>query len=143
MSQSYESNPAEVADSSIFDDIDLAPYERAMKNARIWLYVLAGAQFVLGIIEYYQNEGIVGQVAFGIDASIALVFLCLAFWSRKQPVIAFTTALVVYLLTIVVLAIIDPSTILSGILIKILFVVALVKAVKNARTYMRLKGIHE
>src|SRR5690242_16705263 len=96
--QVSSSNEPVIKDESIFTDVyDLAPYEKTMKNARIWLYVIAGIQFIMGIYEYNTTaDPTVAAVAFGIDAFIALTFLGLALWSRKKPVIAFTIALVFY-----------------------------------------------
>src|SRR3982751_2716476 len=84
----------------LFNDVfQLEPYEKSMKNARVWLYVIAAIQFVVGIYEYSTvPDKTVGAVAFGIDAGVAIVFLVLALWSKKNPTVAFTLALVFYAL---------------------------------------------
>ena len=127
--------------TSIFNElIDTAPYEKSMKNARIWLYVIAGFQFLMGIVEYArEEEPIVGWMAFGIDAFIAFLFLGLALWSRTKPVAAFTSALILYVLFVAAFCILDPTNLFKGIIFKILAVVALVKANKDARTYEAFK----
>ena len=128
---------------TIFSEIyDLEPYERTLKNARIWLYVIAGLQFIMGIIEYNrEDDPVIGWTAFGIDAFIAVGFLVLALWSRKKPVPAFTIALVSYIVLHVGFSILDPSNLVRGIIIKILVIVALVKANRDARKYEEMKTL--
>lgn len=133
----------EVKEESIFNDAyDLAPYEKTMKNARIWLYVIAGAQFIMGIIEYNSvDDKTIAQFAFGIDAFLALVFLGLSLWSKKKPAVAFTIALVFYLVVVLGLAILsgDFTALFKGTIFKILVVVALIKANRDARQYEAIK----
>jgi hypothetical protein len=145
MSTSIPTSDNETAtkQDTIFDDVyDLAPYEKSMKNARVWLYVIAAIQFILGIVEFNTvDDPTIAAVAFGIDAFIALVFLVLAVWSKKKPVIAFTIALSFYVVIIVSLALIsgDFAGLAKGIIFKILIVAALIKANKDARKYEAIK----
>lgn len=134
-----EDKPQETIFSEIYD---LEPYERTLKNARIWLYVIAGLQFIMGIIELNREEDpVIGWTAFGINVFIALGFLALALWSRKKPVPAFTTALVFYIVLHVGFSILDPSNLVRGIIIKIFVIVALVKANRDARKYEEMKKL--
>jgi hypothetical protein len=130
-------------EESIFSNVyDLTPYEKTMKNARIWLYVIAGAQFIMGIYEYNTiDEKTVAAIASGIDALIAVTFLVLSLWSKKKPVIAFTIALIFYIVIVLGLALLsgDFTAIAKGIIFKILVVVALVKANRDARQYEAIK----
>jgi ribose/xylose/arabinose/galactoside ABC-type transport system permease subunit len=128
---------------SLFKDIyDLEPYEKSMKNARIWLYVISGFQFAVAIYEYsIMPDPTSAWIAFGIDTVLALVFLGLALWSRKKPVPAFTLALSIYVIVQSGIMILDTSTIVKGVLIKILVVIALVKANRDARKYEELKSL--
>lgn len=134
--------PEPLSQTSIFSEaIDYTPYEKSMKGARIWLYVIAGLQLIMGIYEYSVTpDPFIAWLAFGIDTGIGVVFLLLALWSRKKPKLAFTTALVIYLLINAGFMMMDPENIFKGILLKIIAVVALVKAVKNARQYEAIKS---
>jgi predicted branched-subunit amino acid permease len=125
----------------LFADIaDTEPYEKSMNNARIWLYVIAGLQAVMGVIEYSaSDDATVGVIACGIDVSIGLLFLGLALYSKKNPVTAFTAALILYLVIVAVAIIIEPSSAIKGIWLKVLAVIALVKANKDARKYAAIK----
>jgi len=129
-------------EKSIFNNlVDLAPYEKTLKNARIWLFVIAGIQFCIGIFEYFTvDDNMVAAIAFGIDAFVALGFLTLAFWSKKKPLMAFSIALAFYAIVIIGYIIIDPSNFFKGIIIKVLVVVALVKAINGAKQYEEVKA---
>ncbi len=140
---SNQTKEEETPREHIFSEIyDLKPYERTLKNARIWLYVIAGLQLIMGVIEYNQaDDPTIGWTAFGIDAFIAAGFLVLALWSRKKPVPAFTIALVSYVVLILGFMILDPVNIVKGIIIKILVIIALVKANRDARKYEEMKAL--
>jgi hypothetical protein len=126
---------------SIFDEgIDLSAYEKPLRNARIWLYVIAGLQFLMGIYEYFANDGsTIGIIAFGIDAAVAGLFLALGLWSRQKPAAAFTSALVCFVIVFVGFGLLDNENFFRGVLFKVLVVVALVRATRNARQYEALK----
>ena len=79
-------------------------------------------------------------VAFGIDTFVALVFLGLALWSRKKPLVAFSIALGFYALFHITFMILDPATIAKGIIMKVLIIIALVKAIKDAKQYEEVKA---
>ena len=136
-------NDSDAGQETIFSDVyDLEPYEKTLKNARIWLYVISGIQFLMGIFEYAnETDRTIGIIAFVIDAFIALLFLILALWSRKKPVASFTIALVIYLLLQIVFMLTDPTHIFRGIIIKIFVIIALVKANRDARKYEEIKSL--
>ena len=127
---------------SIFAEIiDYSPLEKSMKQARIWLYVIAAIQLIMGLVEYNTAETkLIGWLAFGIDSGIGAIFLVLALWSKKKPALAFSIALGLYVLIHLVFMIMDPVNIYKGILLKVIVVVVLVKAVKNARQYEAIKN---
>jgi hypothetical protein len=141
MQEQLPNEPQQSEEPNLFNDaFDMEPYRKNMKNAQIWLYVVAGIQLIMGIIEYSRAEDTtVGWIAFAIDAFISLTFLALALWSKKAPVTAFTLALVLYLAFNIGFMILDTTNIGRGIIIKVLVVVALVKATRDAKKYVAIK----
>jgi hypothetical protein len=122
------------------DVVDTEPYEKTMKNARVWLYVIAGFQAAMGIFEYNTAEdATIGMIACIIDVSIAILFTGLALYSKKNPVTAFTTALILYIVLIAGFIALDPSNATKGVVVKVLAIMALVKANNDARKYVALK----
>jgi uncharacterized membrane protein len=122
---------------SIFKDVfDTEPYEKSLKTARIWLYVIAGIQLLMGIIEYNMvDDKQLAIIVLAVQAFIGLLFLILGLWSKSKPTAAFTIALVLYLVFIIGFSILDPANILRGVIVKVLVVIALIKANINARKY--------
>lgn len=129
-------------DSVLLDVADMSGYDKNLKNARTWLYVLSGIMFAVGLYHFFQNEAYgeeVQWITFAMEGGIALVFLACTLWSYKKPATAFMTALVLYLLLVISNAILEPATIIQGIIFKILIVIALGKAYKDARENEDLK----
>ncbi|WP_121353790.1 hypothetical protein [Flavisolibacter nicotianae] len=126
---------------TIFSDLaDTKPYEKSLKTARIWLYVIAALQAGIGIWEYASTQDpTVALVAGMIDAGIGVIFLALALWSYKKPAAAFITALATYVVIHIGMMFVDPTNIVKGFILKILIVVALVRAYKDAREVERLR----
>jgi hypothetical protein len=126
---------------TIFSDLaDTRPYEKSLKTARIWLYVIAALQAGIGVYEYLSTpDPTVALFAGVIDAGIGVIFLVLALWSYKKPAASFITALITYVVIHIGMMFVDPSNIYKGLLMKILIVLALVKAYKDAREVEKLK----
>jgi hypothetical protein len=133
-------NPA-AQESILTDIVDKQSYEKPLKNARGWLYVVAAFQLAMGFYEYFTvDDNVVAAVALGIDALVGLTFFLLALWSKKKPVQAFLTALICYITISAGFMALDASNAFKGILIKILVVVALVKAYNSAKEYVAIKA---
>jgi len=56
----------------------------------------------------------------------------MAYWSQKKPFAALLSALLLYLMVIAINAIVEPTTIFKGILIKIIILSFLIKGVSSA-----------
>lgn len=142
VSLSIESSQAPT-DSVLLDVTDMSGYDKNIRNGRTWLYVITGMQILLGIYEsttLKDVDSITKWVVFGIDAGLGLLFLACALWSYKKPYTAFLTALILYIIITVAAFIIEPANINFGIIIKIVVVVALFRAVKDAREIEELKS---
>lgn len=131
----------ETSQETIFSNfVDTAPYEKSLNNARIWLYVIAGIQTISAIVEYSTiDDKQVASIAGLIDICVAALFFGLALWSKKQPVAAFIIALVIYVAFGIGMLILNPSNLSVFYIIKVLVVIALVKAINSANTIKKLK----
>lgn len=132
----------ETASETIFGDMmDTTAYQKHLKTARIWLYVIAALQVGMGIYEYSTiPDPQVGLIAALIDGGIGAVFLLFAFLSYKRPVASFIAALVTYVAVHVGMMFIDPTNIYKGIILKVIVVIALVRAINNARDIEKFRG---
>jgi hypothetical protein len=71
-------------------------------------------------------------LVFGVNYFLALVMLGLFFWSRRTPFPAMVTGLCVYLGVIVLSAVYEPKTLTQGIIVKAIFIAALIAGIKAA-----------
>lgn len=117
--------------------IRLKDAEDKIRTARIIIYVLAGFCLIAGLIAYFGQDDAATLMVNGL---ICILYLGLSAWVSSNPFGALLTAFIIYLTLILVNAIIDPVTLLSGILWKVIFIGALVKGIRSAteaRTLMR------
>lgn len=130
---------------TIFSDIsvDNSAYEKNIRNARVWLYIIGGLQLLTGVYEYSKYPDYSDSIRwmiFGLDVFIGLVFLGLVILSYKKPVVAFTVSLVFYIVVnIWVLYSSGISALSFQLIIKVLVIIALIKAIKDAREFAALK----
>lgn len=104
-----------------------------INKGRIALFVV-GALYVF--VGYWESFMILGaDILFGIiDWTVAAVFIGLGIWSYKKASLALIIGLAFYVLIILLLAIIDPFTILQGIIWKVIIIVWLVYGISSARS---------
>ncbi len=100
-----------------------------IRGARNTLFVVGGLMLLGGLVYYFLNDDIASLIAGGV---LAIVFLILGFWSQQKPLIAIVLGLLVYLTNIVLAAIVEPSTIARGIIIKVVIIVFLIKGINSA-----------
>lgn len=83
---------------------------------------------VIGSIYYY----VVTESPFVLMLSlfISLVYAILGFWAKQKPLPAILCCLVLYITLIILNGLFDPTTLLRGIIIKIIIIVYLIKGIK-------------
>lgn len=103
--------------------------ENKTEKAAVILYILAGLCFLMGLIAWAVSDDYMTLV---INSIISILYLVFAAWSNRNPFAAMLTALIVYLTTVILNAAIDPSTLFSGILFKIIIIGTFVKGIQSA-----------
>lgn len=103
---------------------NLAQYE----ESDIWQTPINGKNYTVGELRTQINREVI--LVFGTNYFLAAVMFGLYLYSRKAPFPAMVTALCVYLAVIVLNSIIDPKTIIQGIVIKIICISALIAGIK-------------
>lgn len=115
-------------------------------NGSGWILALAILQLVGGLIMY----GITATKAPAGEASVivlistmglAAVFFGLWVWGRKSPFPALLTALIVFVTFHLLDAVLDPLSLLRGIIVKIVILVGLGTALKKAYVAKREKEL--
>jgi hypothetical protein len=86
-----------------------------------------------------HDKGLVNMLLV-VNISLSVIYFGLWFWAKKNAYAASLVALLLFLTVIVASAVWEPQTLYQGILIKILFIAALVKAVSAGREERRILG---
>lgn len=113
--------------------------EKKVRNVRTLLFVLAALNIVLGFFFIFiLDSGLTFADGVGFLIS-ALVFIGCAIWVNKQPLMGVLAAFGFYLFLQVLGAIIDPTTIFKGIILKIIIIGVFIKGVNSARDAKKYK----
>ncbi|WP_179009170.1 zinc ribbon domain-containing protein [Winogradskyella forsetii] len=103
--------------------------DKKIKSARNVLYVIAGITILAGLFYFFRDQDIAILVT---NVILGIIYLVLGSWTSKKPLIAILLGLFLYLTTIIIAAIVDPATIIRGIIFKILIIAYLGKGVYSA-----------
>ncbi len=82
-----------------------------------------------------QAMTILGGLIYGTAALLGLVFVIFGVIIKKFPVPITITSLVLYLLATVAFGLLDPTTLVAGLIIKVVIIYALFRAIQAARAY--------
>ncbi|SMG20548.1 hypothetical protein SAMN05661096_01109 [Marivirga sericea] len=106
--------------------------KKKLKNVKILLWVLAGLHLVVGLAFLSQ------EITFydGIGPIIAaVIFIACVFWVNKQPLVGIMAAFIFWVLLQLSVVLVDPALLLSGIILKIVFIGIFVKGISSAKDY--------
>lgn len=103
-----------------------------VKEARVVLFVIAIFTFISALILNAQEHN---GLLLGINLFLAFIYAGMGFWAGYKPFAAIFTGTLIYLSIIILAAVVDPSTIFQGIIFKVIFIVALVKASYSASKF--------
>jgi hypothetical protein len=105
--------------------------EKNVRYGRNALLVVGILQVLVGL---YEWQGPLGMIeAFMIDGGIGAAFIALYFYSKKEPVQSLTIGLIIYVAIMVLMAVLDPTSIFSGIIMKAIVISVLVSGLKSAK----------
>ena len=111
--------------------------EEKIRSAKNIIYILAAFSFLLGLILFFTVNDAASLVVYSV---ICVLYLGLAAWCSSNPFGAILTAFIVYLTLQLVSAFVDPISIVSGFIWKIIFIGAFIKGIQSAseaRNFMR------
>lgn len=121
-----------------------ARYTPALKTARGWILAIGiiyvvSAMLVLALQgEYMLDEA--KQLVIGTSVALCAIHVGLWWWARTAPFPAAVVALVLFLTVQAINIALDPSQAYKGVLIKALFLVALIKAVSAGLEAHKLRA---
>jgi hypothetical protein len=119
---------------------ELDEMKRKVRSAYITIFALSGLFFLAGIyyfasLEPYQNPGAVLLV----NWIVCFVYIGLGLWCRTQPVSAIISGLIFYAIITVLNAIESPSTLVSGIILKVIILGFLITGLNSAYKAQQIK----
>jgi hypothetical protein len=87
------------------------------------------------IEQFAQGMTIAGCLVYGLPALLGVLFVVFGIIIKRFPVPITIISLVLYILATVALGLLDPTSVPRGLLIKIIFVVALFRAIQAALAF--------
>lgn len=104
--------------------------KRAIRKARNILFFVGAINLVIGVILGAIQEDNITIVA---SIIIAGIYFGLGIWCNHKPFPAILTGLIVYISLHAMAAIVDPTTIVRGVILKIIVIVGFVKGFKAVK----------
>lgn len=124
----FQGSPQEQKDFRIaytFNDIDRDVVKKRIAEARIILFVISGFTLLQSLILYADNPGLTLLV---VNLILSAIYAGLGIWAKNKPFAAILTGGLIYVSLILLAAFIDPAEIAKGIILKIVFIAAFVRA---------------
>ena len=122
-------------------EFSMEGYDKHIRQARNALFIAAGI-LLLNAIILFSNYPVDLEIMW-LDYLIWVVyiggFIALGFWTKKKPYYAIIGGLILMGIFILINAIIDPKTIIGGILYKIAVIVFLIKGLGDAKEAQQIK----
>lgn len=141
---SYEEKFCPSCGADILTELQIsATVTPALDAARKWilaigvLYLVSQVVMALMMRRELTSDGF--KILIAIGAGLFVLHLGLWFWARKAPFAAAVVALVAFITLQLVGAVLDPSSLYKGLIIKVLFVVALTRAVRAGLEAQRMR----
>ncbi len=123
------------------DEFDLL-HAPALREGRKWMGGIAILYAIGGVLAFAltwsrnHEEAIGGLV---LNLALALTQGGLWLWSKRATFAAAVASTALYVTLILVGAVVDPASLVRGWLVKVMFIAALVKAIKAGLVVRRLK----
>ncbi|MEZ4444934.1 MAG: hypothetical protein R3B72_38025 [Polyangiaceae bacterium] len=111
--------------------------EPQMAKGRTWIGAIAILYVLGGVVLYLMNEEISVLV---VNFVLAAIQAGLWLWSKRSLLPAAITALVLYVSIQLLNAVLEPESIARGMLVKVLFLLALGRAIQAGLEARRLTG---
>jgi hypothetical protein len=101
-----------------------------IKSSKRVMFFLAACFLILGLVIGFSMDDFATMIS---NLVLSLIYLILAAWCEKNPFGATLTALILYATLILVGTVLEPSSLASGIILKIIVISALVKGIRSAQ----------
>ncbi len=122
-------------------EFSMQGYDKHIRQARNALFTAAGILLFNALLLFskYPADLEIMWLDYLIWTVYIGGFVALAFWTKKKPYYAIIGGLVLMGVFILVNAIIDPSTIIGGIIFKIAVIIFLIKGLGDAKEAQQIR----
>ncbi|RZL47198.1 MAG: hypothetical protein EOP00_12665 [Pedobacter sp.] len=121
-------------------EIDLIDLNKKVESACNSLYWIGGVMALSGIIGYFTLTEEDDIFVFLVTNVILIgAFFAFAVWSKTKPVTALISGLALYIIIQLLNLIVDPTTIIRGIIFKIIIIGYLVKGIMAVLEVEKIK----
>lgn len=123
-----------------YKELNLDEAQKQVKKASYALYYISGATLLGGLIVYGMNKDASqsGTILL-VNTAIAVIFAAIGIWCIRKPLAAIITGASFYALIVILNAVSNPLTIVSGIIFKIFIVGCFIRGIKAALEAEKLK----
>lgn len=134
------------------NQIELEGYELRVKKARNALFWAAGLILLGEILVYARSGAELDIYGVAIVTLIVGTFIGLALWTKKKPYTAIISGIIAFVLYILLVVVLNGyaegaagvlKALFSGILVKVLIFVALIRPLQDAKELQKLKEERE
>lgn len=115
--------------------LSLKEAQEKIDKAKLIIYLLAGLEFIFAMVYGFGKDDIPTMI---VELIVCVLYLILAVWANKNPFGAILTCFIVYLTLQVIRIVVEPATIFSGILWKILIIGGFIKGLQSASEAQKL-----
>lgn len=109
----------------------LSDTKDSIKQARIILFIIAGFNIIVPIFSYANAQS--GWIVMEISMLIGILFLFFGIMAKKKPFVSLLIPLILLITAYLVNFLIEPISLLQGILWKVIFIGALVYSLVSIR----------
>ena len=120
--------------------IDLSEAQKQIRRSSVALYIIGGLTAVAGLAIYAVNKNEEARSSLLItNLILGAIFAGLGFWCNKKPLTAIISGASLYALMFILNAVLNPLTILSGTIFKIIIIGLFIRGIKSAIEAEKLK----
>ena len=123
-----------------FEEIDMFTYNKTLRQASNTLYYLAGVFVFSGLLYFFMHKDEAEVVSVVItNLVMAIIFVALGAYSKRKPLACLISGLSLYIIVLVLNAIIEPMSIVQGIIIKVIIIGYMIRGIKSASEIEKIR----
>lgn len=120
--------------------MDLEEMGTQVESARKSMFYIAGAIGIFTLIQYFTATAPEDMPGVLITNGILIIsYIALGLWAKNKPLTALISGLSLYVIIILLNAIFEPMSLLSGIIVKLIIIGYLIKGIKSTLEAERIK----